>query len=81
MREWFDDNDDIAFVQEWFGYVLSKEFKANVFLLVYSQGGEGKSTLFGLLEHIVGIPNTTAISLSNFNQSFGLEPLLHKNLI
>lgn len=80
LREWFDDNDDIAFVQEWFGYVLSKEFKANVFLLVYSQGGEGKSTLFGLLEHIVGIPNTTAISLSNFNQSFGLEPLLHKKL-
>lgn len=80
LREWFDDKDDIAFVQEWFGYVLSKEFKANVFLLVYSQGGEGKSTLFGLLEHIVGIPNTTAISLSNFNQSFGLEPLLHKKL-
>lgn len=80
LRKWFDDNDDIAFVQEWFGYVLSKEFKANVFLLVYSQGGEGKSTLFGLLEHIVGIPNTTAISLSNFNQSFGLEPLLHKKL-
>ncbi|WP_326514968.1 DNA primase family protein [Staphylococcus hominis] len=80
LREWFDDKDDIAFVQEWFGYVLSNEFKANAFLLVYSQGGEGKSTLFGLLEHIVGIPNTTAISLSNFNQSFGLEPLLHKKL-
>ena len=22
LHEWFDDKDDIAFVQEWFGYVL-----------------------------------------------------------
>lgn len=80
LHEWFDDKDDIAFVQEWFGYVLSNTFKANAFLLVYSQGGEGKSTLFGLLEQLVGVANTTAIPLSNFNRDFGLEPLLNKKL-
>ncbi|WP_257643331.1 phage/plasmid primase, P4 family, partial [Staphylococcus haemolyticus] len=74
------DKDDIEFVQEWFGYVLSNTFKANAFLLVYSQGGEGKSTLFGLLEQLVGVANTTAIPLSNFNRDFGLEPLLNKKL-
>ena len=81
LHQWFDDNDDIAFVQEWFGYVLSNSFKANAFLIVYSKGGEGKSTLFGLLEQLVGVANTTAIPLSNFNKDFGLEPLLNKNLI
>lgn len=80
LHKWFDDKDDIAFVQEWFGYVLSSTFKANAFLLVYSQGGEGKSTLFGLLEQLVGVANTTAIPLSNFNRDFGLEPLLNKKL-
>ncbi|AYX83925.1 hypothetical protein FAF36_08435 [Staphylococcus haemolyticus] len=80
LHQWFDDNDDIAFVQEWFGYVLSNSFKANAFLIVYSKGGEGKSTLFGLLEQLVGVANTTAIPLSNFNKDFGLEPLLNKKL-
>ena len=61
--------------------MYSNTFKANAFLLVYSQGGEGKSTLFGLLEQLVGVANTTAIPLSNFNRDFGLEPLLNKSLI
>ena len=59
--------------------MYSNSFKANAFLIVYSKGGEGKSTLFGLLEQLVGAANTTAIPLSN--KDFGLEPLLNKNLI
>lgn len=81
MNVWFkDDLSTQSFVQEWFGYVLSGSFKANAFLLVYSKGGEGKSTLFGVLEKLVGPINTTSTSLSNLNTTFGLEPLVGKKL-
>lgn len=81
MNIWFaGDPQTQLFVQEWFGYVLSGSFKANAFLLVYSEGGEGKSTLFGILEKLIGGVNTTSTPLSNLNTQFGLEPLVGKKL-
>lgn len=78
---WFKgENDTKDFIQEWFGYSLSGSFKANAFLMVYSKGGEGKSTLFGVLEKLVGQHNVTSTPLTNFNSTFGLEPLIGKKL-
>lgn len=81
MNIWFaNDPQSQLFVQEWFGYVLSGTFKANAFLLVYSEGGEGKSTLFNVLTQLVGNLNTTSAPLSNLNTQFGLEPFVDKKL-
>lgn len=78
---WFKGEEDTKnFIQEWFGYSLCGSFKANAFLMVYSKGGEGKSTLFGVLEKLVGHLNVTSTPLSNFNSTFGLEPLVGKKL-
>lgn len=80
LTEVFDDIETIRFVQEWFGYTLSSNHKANSFLIGIGAGGNGKSTLFDILAQLVGIDNVSSAPLSNFNSEFGLEPLIGKKL-
>lgn len=76
----FPDKKTIEFVQEWFGYTLSTSQKANAFLIGVGEGANGKSTLFDVLAQLVGIQNVSSAPLSNFNNEFGLEPLIGKKL-
>lgn len=80
VDELFEDSDTIAFVQEWFGYVLSNSQKANSLLIGVGTGANGKSTLFDVLTHLVGLNNVASITLSNFNTDFGIEPLIGMKL-
>ncbi|UJS27823.1 phage/plasmid primase, P4 family [Macrococcoides canis] len=80
LDKWFTDANTKLFVQEWFGYCLSGSFKSNAFLLVYSSGGEGKSTFFDILSKLVTPINCSAASLSNLNSEFGLEPIVGKKV-
>lgn len=81
LNIWFKgQNDTQLFVQEWFGYCLSGSHKANAFLLVYGEGGEGKSTCFDTLAKLIGSLNTSSAPLNNLNTDFGLEPLVNKKL-
>lgn len=81
LNVWFkDENDTQDFVQEWFGYCLAGGHQANAFLLVYSKGGEGKSTFFSVLENLIGRINSSAATLNNLNTDFGLEPLVGKKV-
>lgn len=75
-----DDVETIAFVQQWFGYVLSKDHSANVFLLGYGTGANGKSVLFNILSQLVGIRNVSSATLDAFGTPFGLEILQDKML-
>ncbi|ULG74231.1 DNA primase family protein [Macrococcus brunensis] len=81
LEIWFkNETDTQLFVQEWYGYCLAGGHQANVFLLVYSKGGEGKSTFFGVLENLIGQINSSAATLGNLNTDFGLEPLVGKKV-
>lgn len=78
---WFkDDLKAQDFVQEWFGYCLSGSHKANVFLIIYGSGGEGKSTFISVLDKLIGNLNVSSAPLSNLNSDFGLEPLVGKKI-
>lgn len=81
LNVWFKGETDTQhFAQEWFGYCLAGGHQANAFLLVYSKGGEGKSTFFGVLENLIGPINSSAATLGNLNTDFGLEPLVGKKV-
>lgn len=55
--------EDIPVIQEWFGYCLLKSYPAQKALLAVGDGGNGKSTLLGVLKAMLGIKNITSRSL------------------
>jgi putative DNA primase/helicase len=81
LKEVFEKEEgSITFIQEWFGYVLSGNHKANALLIGVGAGANGKSTLFDVLARLVGLANVSSAPLSNFGSEFGLEPLLGMKL-
>ncbi|MPM19173.1 hypothetical protein SDC9_65591 [bioreactor metagenome] len=80
LTEVFDDGQTIMFVQEWFGYVLSGTHKSNALVIGSGKGANGKSTLFDVLSQLVGLQNVSSAPLSNFNNDFGIEPLIGMKL-
>ena len=80
LTEVFDDEQTIMFVQEWFGYVLSGTHKSNALVIGSGKGANGKSTLFDVLSQLVGLQNVSSAPLSNFNNDFGIEPLIGMKL-
>jgi P4 family phage/plasmid primase-like protien len=73
-----DDREVINLMQEWFGYCLAMTTDAQSFLLLYGQGGTGKSTLLAALAAVVGEDNVSAADLEDFNKEFGLANTLGK---
>lgn len=73
LREILEGEDDrkerIAFIQEWFGYVLLPTNIFEKFLVIQGEGGNGKSTLLECLGEIVGDGNFTNMELSELTQS------------
>lgn len=76
----YSDQSTIAFVQEWFGYVLLSSHQANAFLIGYGSGANGKSLLFALLAKLVGECNTSSSGISAFQSRFGME-VMHNKLL
>ena len=46
--------ENINFLQRWCGYILTGHNREHKFLLLLGSGGNGKSTLLNVLEHIMG---------------------------
>lgn len=76
----YSDQSTIAFVQEWFGYILLSSHQANAFLIGYGSGANGKSLLFALLAKLVGECNTSSSGISAFQSRFGME-VMHNKLL
>ncbi|EDO1223657.1 hypothetical protein K2V03_002135 [Listeria innocua] len=74
----FEDSKTVEFVKEFFGYCLSNETRAHKLLLNYGTGSNGKSTLFKILQSIIGKDNVSSSSFRDMATDFGLEPLLAK---
>ena len=82
---WADDNgeidqDSIAALQEWFGYVISGRLDLHKILLLVGPTRAGKGVIARMLGKLVGNENVAGPTLSSLNGDFGLAPLIGKSL-
>jgi putative DNA primase/helicase len=78
---WGADNDAIALIQEWFGYVLSGRLEQQKMLLMIGPIRSGKGTIARTLEKLMGGKNNIAgPTLAQLGTNFGLASLLGKPL-
>ena len=68
-----DDDDTIAFIQEWFGYCLVMDTSQQKFLMLEGPGANGKSVLLATLEALVGEDNCSSVGLEDFGERFALS--------
>ena len=62
--------DDIPLLQEWAGYNLwIFGYPAQKAMLLVGDGGNGKSTLIGIIEYMVGKENRSAVSLHELEEN------------
>lgn len=77
---WPHDEESIAALQEWFGYVLSGRLGLHKILLVVGPTRSGKGTIARVLEALIGSANSAGPTLASLKTNFGLAPLIGKPL-
>lgn len=73
--------DDVAMLQEWFGYVLSGLTNIHVVMSLAGQSRSGKGTILRLITAMAGTENVAPGSLDGLAGQFGMEPLIGKTLL
>lgn len=68
-----DKEQKTLFLQEWFGYCLSRSLNYHKALVLYGDGGNGKSVILDTLAGMV--PKVTRLEWSEFGEQRGLERL------
>lgn len=64
------DKERIAVAQEWFGYALTTETKAQKALILYGSGGNGKGVFVEVLSLLIGADNISHIPLNELHKGF-----------
>jgi putative DNA primase/helicase len=77
---WPDDEESIAALQEFFGYVLSGRTDLHKILLLIGPTRGGKGTISRVLRRLIGKANVAAPTLAGLGTNFGLSPLIGKPL-
>lgn len=77
---WPDEPEAVTLLQEIFGYLLIPDTSQQKIFLMVGPTRSGKGTIARVLTELVGPPNICAPSLADFGETFGLEPLLSKQL-
>jgi len=77
---WGDDNDSVAALGEFFGYVVSGRLDLHKILLLVGPTRAGKGAIARVLGALVGSANVAGPTLTGLAQDFGLAPLLGKPL-
>jgi putative DNA primase/helicase len=77
---WPDDEDQIAAVQEWFGYVISGRTDLQKILMLVGPTRAGKGVIGRILTALIGAANVSGPTLSSLATNFGLQDLLGKPL-
>jgi P4 family phage/plasmid primase-like protien len=80
VKEVLDNEQDVAVMQEFFGFALLKEYRYEKSLMLHGSGSNGKSKLIELLKLLVGAENCSSMSLHALDQQFGLGQLHNKLL-
>lgn len=74
------DSDNQTMMWEYLGYCMTVDTSFQKFLMIKGRGGTGKSILVSLFQKVVGIENTSSVSLQNLNQRFYATGLFGKLL-
>lgn len=67
---------DVA--QEWYGYAMTTETKAQKALILYGSGGNGKGVFTEVLSMLIGEDNISHIPLNELNKGFSRVCLFNK---
>ncbi len=79
MGEVFEgDEERIAVAQEWYGYAVTTETKAQKSLILYGSGGNGKGVFTEILSTLIGDDNISHIPLNELNKGFSRVCLYNK---
>jgi putative DNA primase/helicase len=73
--------DEIAVLQEWFGYVLSGDTWAQKALLIVGPKRAGKGTIGGVLERLLGKSMVSSPAINAIGDRFGLQDSINKRLL
>jgi putative DNA primase/helicase len=74
------DSERIRLLQQWAGYLLSRNLAYHKFLLCVGQGANGKGVFFSIMERLVGEENCSHVPLASFGNRFALGSTLGKAL-
>lgn len=72
------DQERIAILQEWTGYMLTPDTRYQKFLLMEGSGANGKSVYCGVLKALLGADNVSHVPLELFGGEFQLASTLGK---
>jgi P4 family phage/plasmid primase-like protien len=70
------DVQRIALLQEFFGYCLVKTTDGQACLILFGEGGNGKSVVLAVLRALLGADNISTVPLENFAQRFAMAQTL-----
>lgn len=74
------DQQRVDLLQEWFGYMLSNDYRHHKIMLLLGASRSGKGTIGRMLERVVGSQNFTGASLHAFASDPFIESLRTKNV-
>jgi len=72
------DQERIAILQEWAGYLLLPDTDQQKFMVLEGEGGNGKSVYLAGLEAMLGADNCSHVGLEKFGDRFSLAQTLGK---
>jgi putative DNA primase/helicase len=75
-----DDQEAIATLQEWFGYLLTADTSQQKLLFCLGQRRSGKGTIARVLTALLGKQSVGGPTMSSLGEQFGLESLITKPL-
>jgi putative DNA primase/helicase len=82
LTELFGDRpDEIALLQEWFGYVLSGDRWAQKALLIVGPKRAGKGTIGEVLRRLLGKSMVSSPAINAIGERFGLQDSINKRLL
>lgn len=80
MRQALDD-DDMAFLQKWFGLALLGKNKPNIIVILVGTAGSGKSTFVKVVTDIIGKENVHTLRTERLGDKFETSFYLGKTLL
>lgn len=78
---WDGDEQKALSLQQWFGYCLTRETRAQKFAIFHGEPASGKSTIANVLMTLLGKGATASGTISSISGNFGLEGLPEKRLL
>lgn len=77
---WHDDEESIAALQEWFGYLLTARTHFQKILLIVGPPRSGKGTIARIIRALLGESRVCTPTMSSIAEHFGRSGLINKSL-